>query len=123
MTLILTKWLLNNISNIIMRILLRVTSPVLNLFLHITLLLMFLIWPASQYLIKITSIKGIWETNCLIPATDAELMVRHIHMREVYVPHHLRVFPKKNPHALHAKCVVVAPSGWTWTLCHLYRDD
>ena len=42
-----------------MRTLLRVVSPILNLLFYITLLLMVLTWPATQYPIKIAYILGV----------------------------------------------------------------
>ena len=74
MLLVLLKWYLNNISHGIMRTLLRIMFPILNLLLYITLLIMVLTWPVTHYLIKIACILGIWTINCLIPPTDAELM-------------------------------------------------
>ena len=63
------KWSIKNISHIIIRTLLRIMFPVLNLLLYIMLLIMVLTWPATRYPIKITFILGIWTTNCLIPPT------------------------------------------------------
>ena len=50
-------------------------SPIFNLLLYITLIIMFLTWPAIQYPIKTKYIIGIWSTNCMIPPTGVELMV------------------------------------------------
>ena len=37
-------------------------------------------------------------------------------------PQHISVFPNKNyPHELHAQRVVVEPSEWTGTICHIAR--
>ena len=82
MLLELLKWALKNTAHGVMRTLLRISSPILKLLLHITLLIMFLPWPAIQCPIKVVSIIGIWTINCLIPPTDTELMGRHRLTRE-----------------------------------------
>ena len=51
---------------------------------------------ATQYPIKISSITGIWTTNCMIPPIDAELMGGCRHMRERYDYLRLMPLPKKN---------------------------
>ena len=43
------KWVLQHISHSIMRILLRIMSPILILLFHITLLLVVLTWITVQY--------------------------------------------------------------------------
>ena len=73
MTLILFTWVLHNIWHGIKKILLRVMTPILNLFFYVTLLLMVLTWSTIKYLVKFTYILGIWETNCLILMMDMEL--------------------------------------------------
>ena len=70
--------------------------PILHLFFYIKLLIIVLTWPAIQYPIKVSSILGIWTTNCLIPPTDAELMGGNRCTREGYEPLCLRAFPKEN---------------------------
>ena len=77
--------------------LLRIMSPILNLSFYITLLIMVLTWPATQYPINIVSILGIWTTNCLIPPTDAEMMGGNRRTREGDDSLCLRAFPKENP--------------------------
>ena len=72
--LVLLDWSLKNVSHRIMRILLRYTTPVLDLSFYITLLLMVLTWTAIQYPINIKSNLGIWTTNYLIPPMGAELI-------------------------------------------------
>ena len=72
--LILLKWVLYHIQHLIVRILQNFMSPILNLFLYITLILLFLIWTSIQFPIKFLSIIGIGETNWLIPTIDVELM-------------------------------------------------
>ena len=67
---VLLKWVLYNVSHVIMRILLRVMSPILNLLLPITLLFVVLTWTTIQYPIKITFILDIWAKNCLVPSID-----------------------------------------------------
>ena len=57
---VLLKWVLYNVSHVIMRILLRFMSPILNLLLPITLLFVVLTWTTIRYPIKITSILDIW---------------------------------------------------------------
>ena len=57
---------------------------------------MVLTWPTIRYPIKITSILGIWTTDCLIPPTDAKLMGRNRRAREVNNSLCLGAFPKKN---------------------------
>ena len=71
MLLVFSKWYLNNILHGIVRTPLRIMFPILNLILYITLLIMFLTCPAIHYPINISSILGIWNTNCLIQKTDA----------------------------------------------------
>ena len=71
-------------------------SPIINLLLYITLLLMVLTWPVTQYPIKIALIMGIWEANCLIPPTYAALMGGLIRTREGNESQHLRAFPNQN---------------------------
>ena len=96
MILALLKGSLKNTSHGIMRTLLRIFSPVLKLFLHITLLIMLLTWPATQYPIKVAYILGIWKINCLIPPTDTENMGRHRRTREGHDSLCIRAFPKEN---------------------------
>ena len=82
---------------------------------------MVLTWPAIQYPIKIESILGIWTTNLLIPTMDVELMGGHIRTRGgicLPMPQGL-TYVESHPHALHDQNIVVAPYGWTGTLCHL----
>ena len=75
--------------------------PILNLLLYITPLLMFLACPSTQYPIDISSILGIWATNCLILPTYAELMVRRECTREGDDVQHRRALPKKTPTLTH----------------------
>ena len=84
-----------------MSTLIRVMSPILNLLLYITLILMALTWTATHYPINISSIIGIWATNCLITPMEAELMDRCRRMREGHDSLCLRAFPKKNPILTH----------------------
>ena len=67
-----------------------------NLLLCITLLLMVLACPTTQYPINIESIIRIWATQYLIPPAYVELMDEHRHMMEGDYFQHLRSFPKKN---------------------------
>ena len=67
-----------------MRTFLRFMFPILNSLLYITLLLMVLTWPATQYPINISYILGIWETNFLIPPINAVLMGGCRRTREEY---------------------------------------
>ena len=103
MPLILLKWFLQNISHGIMRILLRVMYPILNLFLHITLIFIVLSWPAIHYPIKSTPILGNWAKKCLAPPIYAELMVGRRHTREGDDPPttHGLTNAKTNTNALH----------------------
>ena len=81
MLLAILKWALKNTSHSIMRTLVRIFSPILRLLLHITILIMFLNWPAIQCPIKVAYILGICKINFLIPKTEAELMDRHRHTK------------------------------------------
>ena len=63
MLLVFSKWYLKNILHGIVRTPLRIMFPILNLILYITLLIMVLTWPATQYPINIASILGILTTN------------------------------------------------------------
>ena len=78
------KFPLKKNSHGIMRTLLRIVHPILNLLFYIILLITVLIWTAIQYPIKIASILGIWTTNSLILPTEAELVDRHRRKREGY---------------------------------------
>ena len=75
--------------------LLSIITPVLKSLLYITLLIMVLTCPATQYPINIASILGIWTSNCLIPSTEAELMVGCRCTRKGCYLLLLRAFPKK----------------------------
>ena len=86
MILIILKWELQNISHGVMRIILLVISPILNIFLHSRIILMVLTWPAIQYPIKTSSVLGISSTKLLIPLTDAEVMGVSICIGEVEYP-------------------------------------
>ena len=50
-----------------MMTLLRITPPIINLLLYITLLIMVLTRPTTKYPIKIVSIIEIWNKNFLLP--------------------------------------------------------
>ena len=60
-------WALNNILHGIIRNIMRVMSPILNLIFYITLLIVVLTW--SVIPIKIAYIIVICTTNCMIPPT------------------------------------------------------
>ena len=90
------KWDLKNISHVIMRTLLRFFPPISNLLFYITLIIVFLIFPAIQYPINITSNIGIWTTNFIISPMDVELMGGYRCTREGYEYLCLRVFSKEN---------------------------
>ena len=79
-----------------MRTLLWIIIPILNLLLYIELLIMILTWIAIQYPIKISSILGIWTTNCLIPPTDAEMIGGHRQTRDEDNSLCLKTFSKEN---------------------------
>ena len=55
-----------------------------------------LTWPITLYPINITSIVGIWKTDCLIPPVNAELMGRNRRKKEGHYSLCLRDFPKEN---------------------------
>ena len=61
MLLVILTWTLKKISHGILRTLRRVISPILNLLLYITLLIIVLTCTATQYPIKIASVLGISE--------------------------------------------------------------
>ena len=96
MLLVFLKWALKNISQGITRNLLRVMCSILNLLLYITLLLIILTWPTTQYPINIASILGIWEKYYLIQPTDTELIGGYRCTREGCDSPHIRALPKKN---------------------------
>ena len=101
MLLVILKWDINNISQVIMRTLLRVMSYILNLLFYIPIPPMVLTCTATQYPTTITSVLGIWATNCLLPPTDVELMVGHRRTREVDDSQQPRPFPDQNPIITH----------------------
>ena len=92
----LLKWSLKNTAREIIRNFLTIFSPILRLFLHITLLIVVLTWLAIHYPIKVSYILGVFKINCLIPTTDAELMVRHRRTMEVHDSLCIRAFSKDN---------------------------
>ena len=76
------KWTLKNTAHGIMRKLLRIFYPILNLLFLVKFLTMVLTWPAIQYPTKVASIIGIWTIHYLIPPTEAKLLIRHMSTRE-----------------------------------------
>ena len=96
MLLVFLKRSLKNISHVIMRNLLRVIPPILNLLKYITLILMVRTCPTTQYPINISSILGIWETKFPIPQIDTELMVGCRFTMKGDESLCLRAFPKEN---------------------------
>ena len=90
MLLVILKWDINNISQVIMRTLLRVMSYILNLLFYIPIPPMVLTCTATQYPTTITSVLGIWATNRLIPQMNVELMGGFRRTREGDESQHLR---------------------------------
>ena len=88
------QWILKSITRTLTRALLRITYPILDLILHFTLFVIISTWSVTQYPIKTSSILGGLTMNCIIPATDAELMGGSRHKR--YRDSHpcLEAFPK-----------------------------
>ena len=90
MLLVILKWDINNISQVIMRTLLRVMSYILNLLFYIPIPPMVLTCTATQYPTTITSVLGISATNRLIPQMNVELMGGFRRTREGDESQHLR---------------------------------
>ena len=94
-TIMLLQWLLNRITRTIIRTLLRMTYPILDLLLHFTLYIIISTCYVTQYPINNVSMMVLCKISCLISPTDAEIMGRLRHKREKYSPPCLEALPKE----------------------------